>query len=138
MIDGIFRWSVAFMEMVMSEIFSYICSSAPGSGLYEYTTIPFILSGRKYAARYCPINLPSLAPISSSLNSANKSIRPLLLGVPVRPTTLFTVGRAFISALNRLAWWFLKEDSSSITTISKLNGTPLFSISHCTFSRLMI
>ena len=31
--SGIRRWSVDFMEMVMSEILPYICFSAPGSGL---------------------------------------------------------------------------------------------------------
>ena len=75
--------------------------------------------------------------MSSSRNSAHKSISPLLLGVPVSPTMRFTFGRTFINALNRFVWWFLKEDSSSITTMSKSNGMPLSEISHYTFSRLM-
>ena len=37
----------------------------------------------------CAINLPSRSPVSNSLNSANKSIRPLLAGVPVSPTIRF-------------------------------------------------
>jgi hypothetical protein len=49
----------------------------------------------------------------------------------------FTFGLTFINALNRFVWWFLKDDSSSITTMSKSNGMPLSEISHCTFSRLM-
>ena len=39
---------------------------------------------------------------SRSLNSAKRSIKPLLLGVPVSPTILFTEGRTFINDLNLL------------------------------------
>ena len=70
----------------------------------------------------CTINRPNRSPVSNSLNSANKSIRPLLAGVPVSPTIRFNFGRSFIKALNRFDWWFLKDESSSITAISKLKA----------------
>ena len=37
----------------------------------------------------CTINRPSRSPVSNSLNSTNKSIRPLLAGVPVSPNIRF-------------------------------------------------
>ena len=45
-------------------------------------------------------------------------VLPLLLGVPVRPTMRRTKGRTFIRLLNRLDCQLLKEDGSSITTMS--------------------
>ena len=56
--------------------------------------------------------------MSMTLNSAHRSISPLLAGVPVSPTTRLILGRTCIRALNRFDWWFLKEESSSITTMS--------------------
>ena len=44
---------------------------------------------------------------------------PLGLGVPVSPTTRFTSGMTFRRARKRLAWGFLKLESSSITIMSK-------------------
>ena len=99
---------------------------------------PFRLSGVKYSYRYCVMNRPRRSPKSSSRNSAHRSMRPLELGVPVSPMTRLTVGRTRIRTLNRLDWWLLKEDSSSITTVSKSKGKPLSSISQARFSRLMI
>ena len=52
-------------------------------------------------------------------------MRPLAEGVPVRPTTLLTFGMTFRRARKRLAWGFLKLESSSITIMSK--GQPVFS-----------
>lgn len=48
--------------------------------------------------------------MSRILNSAHKSISPLLLGVPVRPTILFIFGLTFRRLLNRLADADLKDD----------------------------
>ena len=76
--------------------------------------------------------------MSRMRNSAHKSIKPFDAGVPVSPTIRLTFGRTFSIALNRFVPWFLKDDSSSITTMSKSNGTPLSSMSHWTFSRLMV
>ena len=82
------------------------------------------------------MNRPSRCPISSTLNSANRSISPFPDGVPVRPMTRFALGRTFISDLNRLLFQFLKDESSSTTMASNSNGT--FSTIHWTFSRLMM
>jgi len=84
------------------------------------------------------MNLPSLTPLSNSLNCAQRSIRPLLAGVPVSPTMRLITGRRFIKALKRLERWFLNDESSSTTTMSKSKGMALSSMSHCTFSRLMM
>ena len=88
----------------MSPIFSYIRSSAPGNGLYENTTCAFRLSGVKYVSLYRVMYRPSRSPISSTRNSAHKSINPLLAGVPVSPTIRDTNGRTFKRYLNRFAW----------------------------------
>lgn len=50
----------------------------------------------------CPINRPSRSPISNSLNSANKSIRPLLTGVPVSPHYPFQLRTVFHKSLEPL------------------------------------
>jgi hypothetical protein len=63
---------------------------------------------------------------------------PLLLGVPVRPTTLLASGRTFMNDLNRFDCQDLKLDSSSTTTMSNPNGMPLLSTSQVRFSLLMI
>ena len=73
--------------------------------------------------------------MSSSPISAHKSISPFGAGVPVSPTIRLTFGRTLFSALNRFALCDLKEDSSSITTMSKSHLQK--STSHSTFSRLM-
>ena len=56
--------------------------------------------------------------MSITLNSAHRSMSPLLAGVPVSPTMCLIRGRTCISALKRLDWWFLNEESSSTTTMS--------------------
>lgn len=76
--------------------------------------------------------------MSRSRNFAHRSIRPLPVGVPVSPTMRLTLGRTFIRARKRFAWWLLKLESSSTTTISHCHRIPLFSMSHGTFSRLMM
>ena len=79
--------------------------------------------------------------MSRILNSAHKSISPLLLGVPVRPTILFTFGLTLRRLLNRLADADLNDDNSSIkiewkaTLVDK--PVHIFSvdkINTCTFS----
>ena len=77
--------------------------------------MPLRLSGWNHLSLYLVMYLPSLSPISRSLYSAQRSIRPLEDGVPVSPITLRTVGRTFISALNLAEVWFLKDESSSST-----------------------
>ena len=81
--------------------------------------MPLRLSGLKYKLRYWLIYLPSRSPISRIRNSAQRSIKPFPVGVPVSPTMRFTFGRMAFMARNRFDWWFLKLDSSSRTTISK-------------------
>ena len=79
---------------------------------------PLRLSGAKYVSRYLPMNLPRRSPMSRHLYSAKRSIRPLLLGVPVMPTTRLSLGLTFMNALKRLDCQFLKLESSSNTHIS--------------------
>ena len=74
--------------------------------------------------------------MSSSRYSAQRSMRPFAEGVPVRPITLFAMGRTRIRTRKRFARWFLNEESSSTTRQSQSNGKPLSSTSHATFSRL--
>ena len=105
------------MEMLTSEISSYIFSSAPSLGLYEKMISRFRLSGRKNLSRYPPMYLPSLCPISRIPISAHKSMR--FPGVPVSPTTRFAIGLTFFRSLNLCAFGDLKLDSSSITIMSK-------------------
>ena len=80
--------------------------------------LPLRLSGAKYASRYLPMNLPSRSPMSRQRYSAKRSIRPLLLGVPVMPTTRLRRGLTFMKARNRFDCQFLKLESSSRTHIS--------------------
>ena len=95
-----------------------------------------------------PVRVPSVFSVlkesvkdrlmSSILNSAHRSISPFEDGVPVSPMTRLALALTFISDLNLFAWWFLKDESSSTTMQSNGNPRPLFSMSHWTFSRLMI
>lgn len=67
----------------------------------------------------------------------NRSMSPFDAGVPVSPTILVIWGRTARRALKRLAWWFLKLDSSSMTTMSNGHDLPRVVTSQGMFSRLM-
>lgn len=67
---------------------------------------------------------PNRCPRSSRNTCGHRSSRPFGAGVPVSPTTRENCPSTFFSARKRFARLFLKDESSSITSISKGNLRP--------------
>ena len=81
------------------------------------------------------MDLPSRSPWSMQYICAHKSISPFGAGVPVRPITRLTLGRAMRIALNLSLLALLKLVSSSITSASNGSLPPYLPTSQTKLSR---